>query len=76
MGKLSIHNLRKTIAYLKRNGLKKTLITVSEHLLRLFRENYTYVSPEESCLEQQRRRQWEQPVTFSVVVPAYHTPER
>ena len=76
MGKLSIHNLRKTIAYLKRNGLKKTLITVSEHLLRLFRENYRYVSPEESCLEQQRRRQWEQPVTFSVVVPAYHTPER
>lgn len=76
MGKLSIHNLRKTIAYLKRNGLRETLITVREHLPRLSRENYKYAYPEESALEQQRRRSWEQPVTFSVVVPAYHTPER
>lgn len=76
MSKLSIHNLRKTIAYLKRNGLKETLITIREHLPRHSRENYQYASPEESSLELQRRRSWEQPVTFSVVVPAYHTPER
>ncbi|MDE5892925.1 MAG: glycosyltransferase family 2 protein, partial [Acetatifactor sp.] len=76
MGKLNIHNLRKTIAYLKRNGLRETLITVREHLPRHSRENYQYTPPEESSLEQQRRRSWEQPVTFSVVVPAYHTPER
>ncbi len=76
MGKLSIHNLRKTISYLKRNGLRETLVTIREHLPRLSRENYRYDYPTESSLEQQRRRNWEQPVTFSVVVPAYHTPER
>lgn len=76
MGKLNIHNLRKTIAYLRRNGLRETLITVREHLPRLSRESYQYAFPKESSLEQQRGRSWEQSVTFSVVVPAYHTPER
>lgn len=76
MGKLSIHNLRKTISYLKRNGLRETLITVGEHLPRISRENYRYTSPAQDSLERQRGRSWEQPVTFSVVVPAYHTPER
>ncbi|MDE6673342.1 MAG: glycosyltransferase [Acetatifactor sp.] len=76
MGKISIHNLRKTISYLKRNGLRETLVTIREHLPRLSQENYRYDYPTESSLEQQRRRSWEQPVTFSVVVPAYHTPER
>lgn len=76
MGKLSIHNLRKTISYLKRNGLRETLVTIREHLPQSSRETYQYDSPAECSLEQQRRQEWEQPVTFSIVVPAYHTPER
>lgn len=76
MGKLSIHNLRKTLSYLKRNGLRETLITIREHLPQSSRENYQYDSPAESILQQQRQHRWEQPVTFSIVVPAYHTPER
>ncbi len=75
MGKLSIHNLRKTVSYLKKNGWKETLITVREHLPQISREKYQYAYPAENVLEQQRRRRWQAPVTFSVVVPAYHTPE-
>ncbi len=76
MGKLNIHNLRKTISYLKRNGLRETLVTIKEHLPRGTRDNYRYDPPAEDALELQRSRYWEAPVTFSVVVPAYHTPER
>ena len=76
MGKLNIHNLRKTISYLKCNGLRETLVTIREHLPLGSRENYRYIPPAESTLEEQRDRSWEKPVTFSVVVPAYHTPER
>lgn len=75
MGKLNIHNLRKTISYLKRNGLRETLVTVREHLPQSTRETYRYDPLMEDVLQQQRSRCWEEPVIFSVVVPAYHTPE-
>ncbi len=76
MGKINIHNLHKTISYLKRNGLRETLVTIKEHLPQSARENYRYDSPAAEVLELQRGRRWENPVSFSVVVPAYHTPER
>ncbi|MCM1120607.1 MAG: glycosyltransferase [bacterium] len=76
MGILSVYNLRKTISYLKRNGLRETLITIREHLPQAPWRAYTYVPVPEPELERQRRRLWEEPVTFSIVVPAYHTPER
>lgn len=76
MGKWNIHNLQKTISYLKKNGLKETLITVREHLPQASWKSYRYLPPAESELERQRQHRWERPVTFSVVVPAYHTPER
>ena len=76
MGKLSIHNLRKTVSYLKRNGLKETLVTIGEHLPRTSRETYVYTPVTEPELERQRGKEWESPVTFSIVVPAYRTPEQ
>lgn len=76
MGKLNIHNLKKTISYLKRNGLRETLITVKEHFSPNTQDNYRYIPPAEDALERQRSRCFAQPVTISVVVPAYHTPER
>ena len=76
MGKLNIHNLKKTISYLKRNGLRETLITVKEHFSPDTQDNYRYIPPTEDALERQRSRCFAQPVTISVVVPAYHTPER
>ncbi len=76
MGKLNIHNLKKTISYLKRNGLRETLVTVKEHFSPNTQDTYRYIPPAEDALERQRRRCFAQPVTISVVVPAYHTPER
>ncbi len=76
MGKLSIHNLRKTISYLRRNGLRETLVTIREHLPQTSRETYVYTPVVEQELERQRQRKWGNPVTFSIVVPAFHTPER
>ncbi|MBO5283136.1 MAG: glycosyltransferase, partial [Lachnospiraceae bacterium] len=74
MGKLSINNIRKTVSYLKRNGLKETLVTVKERLKPQRQEPYTAVSGQQ--LEEQKARIWQEPVTFSILVPAYHTPER
>lgn len=76
MGKLSINNIRKTVSYLKRNGLKETLITVKERLMPRKAESYTYTAVSERQLEEQKNRIWQEPVTFSILVPAYHTPER
>lgn len=76
MGKIMVHNLRKTISYLKRNGLRETLVTIRERLSRSTRESYRYIPPAEDVLERQRGHRWGAPVVFSVVVPAYQTPER
>lgn len=76
MGKLNIHNLRKTISYLKRNGLRETLVTIREHLPQAPRKAYAYVPVGEQELQRQHQQSWEEPVNFSIVVPAYHTPER
>ena len=51
MGKINIHNLHKTISYLKRNGLRETLVTIKEHLPQSARENYRYDSPAAEVLE-------------------------
>ena len=74
MGKLSKDNFRKTIYYLQKNGLKNTLYAVAERLQKKETDAYTYEAPEESVLKAQRERSWEKPVTFSILVPLYHTP--
>ena len=76
MGKLNLDNLKKTIYYLKRNGWKNTLYAVAERLQKKDTDGYTYVAPADGVLVQQRQRSWEQPVTFSILVPLYHTPEK
>lgn len=76
MGKINRDNLRKTIYYLQKNGLKNTLYAVRERLQKKETDNYTYVSVPEQELEQQRGKVWEEPVFFSIVVPVYHTPEK
>lgn len=80
MGRLNLNNLRKTISYLKRNGLRETLITIREHLAENRPQmpwgTYEYAPLEENELAQQRMHQWQEPVTISIVVPAYHTPEQ
>ncbi|MBQ9140332.1 MAG: glycosyltransferase [Lachnospiraceae bacterium] len=75
MGKLNKDNLRKTIYYLKKNGLKNTMYAITERLQKKDTDSYTYVAPEDSVLKAQRERSFEKPVTFSILVPLYHTPK-
>lgn len=74
MGKLSKDNLRKTIYYLKKNGLKNTLYAIAERMQKQDTDSYVYVAPSEEELNRQREKKWESPVKFSILVPLYHTP--
>lgn len=73
MGKLSPANLKKTLYYLKRNGLRDTLYAAQERLVA--KDSYDYAPPSQEILDWQRAQasDWEQTVTFSLVVPAYRT---
>ena len=75
MGKLSKDNLRKTIYYLKKNGLKNTLYAVAERMQKHDTDSYIYIAPSQEELDRQKKKEWEAPVTFSILVPLYHTPE-
>ncbi len=75
MGKLSKDNIKKTIYYLQKNGLKNTLYAVAERLQKHDTDSYTYIAPKESVLRVQRESSWEKPVSFSILVPLYHTPK-
>ena len=73
MAKLNIANLKKTLYYLQRNGLRETWISVRERLTET--DRYFYVPCPEKELERQSNRKWDNPITFSIVVPLYRTPE-
>ena len=73
MAKLNIANLKKTLYYLQRNGLRETWISVRERLTET--DRYFYVPCSEEELERQSGRKWDKPIMFSVVVPLYRTPE-
>ena len=73
MAKLNIANLKKTLYYLQRNGLRETWISVRERLTET--DRYFFVPCSEEELERQSERIWEHPVLFSIVVPLYRTPE-
>ena len=73
MAKLNIANLKKTLYYLQRNGLRETCISVRERLTET--DRYFFVPCSEEELKRQSERIWEHPVLFSIVVPLYRTPE-
>lgn len=75
MSKISLANLRKTINYLKKNGLRDTVYAALERMGKGEQDDYVFVAPSKEELEGQRAKKWEQPVCFSIVVPVYHTPE-
>lgn len=76
MSVLNRDNFRKTISYIKRNGLRETALVVKERLFTRPEKPYVFTPVSQQELEKQRQRVWEDPVTISVVVPAYHTPEQ
>ena len=75
MGKLNKDNLRKTLYYLKKNGLKNTLYAIAERMQKKDTDSYVYIAPSQEELNRQRENQWESPITFSILVPLYCTPD-
>lgn len=73
MGKLSIANIKKTIYYLKRNGLRNTWYAAKERMEEAEREPYRYVAPTEEVLWQQRAKLPDYQGVISILVPTYHT---
>lgn len=67
-------NLKKTIYYLKRNGIRAALAAIRERTQAAYMADYRYQEPEEEELNRQRSRLWENPVVFSILVPAFETP--
>lgn len=80
MSKLNRANINKTIYYLKRNGIKKTVYAVLERLEERRQSPYKWEPIGEKELEAQRQtvKAWEKqdilPV-FSILVPTYRTKE-
>ncbi len=75
MGIHMFGNIKKTISYYKRNGFTATWYAVQERLWEKKHIKYDYVPPSEEELDKQRSVKYEKPLKFSVVVPAFETPE-
>lgn len=68
-------NWKKTIYYLRRNGLKNTFYAVCERLQTQKAQVYHYTEPDVQTLEEQRRRVFAVTPLFSILVPLYRTPK-
>lgn len=81
MGKLTFANLKKTLYYLQRNGIRNTWNAAKERLSAVEEYSFKPLSEEEKkALREQAReciRNWsaaeEEVPTFSILVPAYRT---
>ena len=56
MAKLSKSNLKKTLYYLKRNGLRDTYLAALERLRKKEEDAYTYCPPTPDALEEQKKQ--------------------
>lgn len=75
MGRFHKANIKKTLYYLKRNGLRDTYFAALE---RLHSVNVSYTFTELSDDEWKKQREWSRNnhnIKFSIIVPAFHTPE-
>lgn len=72
---LRLDNVRKTVNYLKKNGLAGTFYAAAERVQEERKADYRYISPDAETLERQRRETADYPYLFSIVTPAYETKE-
>lgn len=76
MGKIiTISNLKKTLHYLKKNGIRQACYAIKERIETEGRENYTYEPLQEDCLQAQIQEARSMKVKFSILVPALNTKE-
>lgn len=70
---LNTDNVRKTINYLKKNGLAGTFYAAAERVQEERAADYRYLPPDENELQRQRQETQDYPWLFSIVTPAYET---
>ena len=76
--RLTPYNIKKGIRYLKHYGVKGFYARLLERFEEReveYQEWYEKNKPSEEELARQRKKKWKEPVTLSVLVPAYRTPE-
>lgn len=73
---LKWNNFRKTVSYLRKNGIRNTCYAMKERIEEERKNDYYYKEPSEETLQVQRRESAVYPDLFSIVVPAYETGER
>lgn len=76
MGKINVTNLRKAYYYMRKNGLRAMSVAARERMMGNPRENETYIPITKEELERQKCRSNSFGVSFSVLVPVFHTPEK
>ena len=70
---LTQNNIKKTMRYLKRNGLKNTFYALRERIAGSTMEAYRYQNPDPDTLSGQREKNFPYMPKFSILVPAYET---
>lgn len=76
MGKiLKVSNVRKTINYLKKNGVKHAYYAARERIEREKADTYAYEPVSDEILAQQRIESVKFSCKFSILVPTYETTE-
>lgn len=74
MGKiLKISNIKKTVNYLKKNGLKQAYYAARERMEQEKADSYTYEPVSTAVLQKQREEGKAFSCKFSILVPAYET---
>lgn len=68
-------NIKKTLRYFKRNGLKQAYYAAKERINTEKADNYTYEPVTEMELQKQRESGKDFSVKFSILVPVYETEE-
>lgn len=72
---LKISNLKKTLNYLKKNGIKQAYYAARERMEREKADDYHYEDPDPAELLAQKERGACFQIRFSILVPAYETKE-
>lgn len=73
---LRIDNVRKTVNYLRKNGLAGTFYAAAERIQEEKAADYHYLPPDEGTLAGQQQETAGYPYLFSIVTPAYETKEQ
>lgn len=76
MGRFNKSNLKKTIYYLKRNGIRNTWNAVWERMEEQKNAPYSFVPVSAAELEKQREWSADKTLCFSIIVPTYRTNEK